>query len=332
MVDASAVGGLGVEIGFTDFVQSNLDIEMATAAHFGLRTRIAAAQCRTEADVVKFGRGLQALVVQEAPLTRTVLRALPELRCVSFAQVGTNSIDLEAASELGIWVANVPDANVTEVAAHAAAMTLALVRHLPRFDVTVRAGSWNYSATGELIRPSRLVVGLVGLGRIGRHYAAMMRPIVGNVRAYDPCVSTDRWPVEIQKAKHLEDLLAAADVVSLHLPLTQHTRGLMNAKRFAQMKKGAILINVSRGALVEIPALLLALDSGHLDSAGLDVLPVEPPDPQEAILQHPNVLMSPHAAFYSVDSDVETRTRAVASLAAFGATGRPLDVVIEGRR
>ncbi len=321
-----------MEIAFTDFVQPDLDVERACAAAAGLAVRVAAPQCRSEADVIAFAANAQALVVQEAPLTRSVLSALPALRIISFAQVGTNSIDLESASELGIWVTNVPDANATEVAIHAAAMTLALVRHLPAFDASVRSGVWNYGATGPLVRASTLTIGIVGLGRIGQLFASYVGPCFGQVVAYDPHVPRERWPDGIGQMASLDALLGVADVVSLHLPLTRETRGFMNAHRFRQMRAGAILINVSRGALLDSAALIEALDSGRLASAGLDVLPKQPPALDDPILSHRSVLLSPHAAFYSVQSDEETRRRSVTTIAAFAGTGRPNDVVVEGRR
>jgi D-3-phosphoglycerate dehydrogenase len=321
-----------MDIAFTDFVQPDLDLERSYAAAAGLSMRVASPQCRSEADVIGFVADAEAIVVQEAPITRTVIEALPALRLISLAQVGSSSVDLQAAFDLGVWVANVPDANVTEVAAHAAAMTFALVRHLPAFDASVRAGVWNYAATGPLIRPSELTIGLIGLGRIGQLYASYVTSCFGPIIAYDPHLPVERWPAGIRRVVRLEELLGMADVVSIHVPLIPDTRGLMNAERFRQMKQNAILINDSRGPLVDIPALIEALDTGHLAAAGLDVLPKEPPEAGDPILSHPKVLLSPHAAFFSLHSDEETRRRSVNTIAAFMATGRPNDVVVEGRR
>lgn len=321
-----------MEIAFTDFVQPDLDLERSYAAEAGVSMRVASPQCRSEADVIGFAAGAEAIVAQEAPITRTVIEALPALRIISLAQVGTNSVDLQAATDLGVWVTNVPDANATEVAAHAAAMTFALVRHLPAFDASVRAGVWNYAATGPLIRSNKLTIGLVGLGRIGQLFASYVKSCFGPIIAYDPYLPVERWPDGIGRVAKLEELLGTADVVSIHVPLTPDTRGLMNAERFRQMKQNAIFINVSRGPLVDIPALIEALDMGHLASAGLDVLPKEPPEAADPILSHSKVLLSPHAAFFSVQSDEETRRRSVSTIAAFMATGRPNDIVVEGRR
>jgi D-3-phosphoglycerate dehydrogenase len=320
------------EIAFVDFEQPDLDLERQVAGEIGLKVRIPDRSCQTEEEVLEAAKGADAIVLQYAPVTRTVMSQLPGLRIISVPQVGTNTIDLEAARELGIWVANVPDGNGTEVAAHTAAMALSLVRGLPRFDAAVRSGNWHYQAAGLLRRPSELTVGIIGLGQIGRLYAANMKPCVGRQIAYDPYLPPERWPDGIERCETLEDLLRTADIVSVHMPLTAETNGMMNAERFAMMKPGSIFINVGRGEIVDTAALVDALDNGPLAGAGMDVLPTEPPDPDDPLLRHEKVLLSPHAAFYSVESDIETRTRSVRAIAELLTRGRPSCVVIEGTR
>lgn len=321
-----------MDVAFTDYVQPDLSIEHAVAKAAGLALRDVTRPCRTEAEVIAQGAGAFALVAQEAPLTRRVLESLPGLRIISMAQVGTNAVDLLAARDLGIWVTNVPDANATEVASHATAMAYALVRGLPTFDRAVRGGSWAYTDAGILRRPSTLTVGILGLGRIGRLFAARMAPGFGPLIAYDPVLPPAAWPQGIGRCDSVTGLLAAADIVSIHLPLTGQTAGLINASSLAAMRPGSILINVSRGGIVDTAALCRALDQGPLAAAGLDVLPTEPPDPADPALRHPRILLSPHAAFFSTQSDEETRRRSIETIATFLRTGRPDDVVVEGRR
>ena len=287
---------------------------------------------RWEDEVIACGRDAVALIVQSAPVTARVLAALPDLRIVSVPGIGVDTIDLDAAREHGVWVAHVPDGNITEVASHAVAMALSLVRHLPLYDAAVRAGQWSYEGTGPLVRPGKLTLGVVGLGKIGRLTASYAKPLFGSIVGFDPHLTAAGWPEGVTRERDLPALMAASDVVTFHLPLTKETRGMVNGNLLAAMKPGSYLVNVSRGAIVEIPDLLAALDSGQLAGAALDVLPQEPPDPDDSVLRHPKVLLSPHAAFYSVDSDAELRRRSVTNVVAFLESGRPENVVIEGTR
>ena len=321
-----------MRVSFTDFIQPDLELERALLRAAGLELIAAEPQCATDEDVIRAAQGATALVVQSAPVTARVFSALPDLRLVSVPGIGVDMIDIEAAREHGVWVAHVPDGNITEVACHALAMALSLVRHLPLYDAAVRAGTWSYDGTGPLYRPGKLTLGVIGLGKIGRLVAAYAAPVFGNVIGFDPLLPAAAWPEGVQREHSLPALCAASDVVTFHLPLTKDTRGLVNRDLLARMKFGSYLVNVSRGAIVEIPDLLAALDSGHLAGAALDVLPQEPPDPDDPVLKHPKVVLSPHAAFYSLEADTELRRRSVTNVIAFLETGRPENVVVEGSR
>ncbi len=289
-------------------------------------------QCRSAEDVIRLAADAEALVVQSVPVTDPVFAALPGLRIVSVPGIGVDSVDLDAARAHGVWVANVPDANFTEVATHAVAMTLSLIRHLPLFDRDVHGGTWGYELTGSMHRPGHLTFGLIGLGRIGRLTASYAAPMFGSVMAFDPHVPQDAWPGEVARAENLAALFRQSDVVSLHLPLTAETQGLVGAELLAEMKPGSYLVNVSRGPIVDIGALLEALDRGHLAGAALDVLPDEPPAADDPILGHPRVLLSPHAAFYSLESEEELARRSATNIIDLARKGRPHSVVVEGTR
>jgi D-3-phosphoglycerate dehydrogenase len=273
-----------------------------------------------------------ALIVQNAPVTERVLAALSDLRIVSVPGIGVDAIDIAAAKRHGVWVAHVPDGNITEVACHAVAMMLSLIRHLQPYDTAVRAGDWSYDGTGPLTRPGKLTLGVVGLGKIGRLAAAYAAPIFGSIVGYDPHLPDEAWPEGLARERELAALCATSDVITFHMPLTAETRGLVNRDLLAGMKPGSYLVNVSRGAIVEIPDLLAALDSGQLAGAALDVFPQEPPAADDPVLLHPKVILSPHAAFYSLDSDEELRRRSVTNVISFLKTGRPENVVVEGSR
>ncbi len=317
---------------FTDFVQPDVELERRLLSEADLELVAAEPHCATEDQVIVAAQGAAALIVQNAPVTERVLAALSDLRIVSVPGIGVDAMDIEAAKKHGVWVAHVPDGNITEVACHAVAMMLSLIRHLPLYDAAVRAGDWSYDGTGPLARPGKMTLGVVGLGKIGRLAAAYAAPVFGRIIGYDPHLPDEAWPDGLARERDLAALCAASDVITFHLPLTAETRGLVDRDLLAGMRPGSYLVNVSRGAIVEIPDLLAALDSGQLAGAALDVLPQEPPAADDPVLRHPKVILSPHAAFYSLDSDEELRRRSVTNVISFPKTGRPENVVVEGSR
>jgi len=185
---------------------------------------------------------------------------------------------------------------------HAFAMGLALLRRLPQFDRQVRAGQWLQKPERVPRRLSTLTCGVVGLGSIGAHYARLARTVFGTVAGYDPGLPADAWPAGVEPSPSLDDLVTRADCLSLHLPLTDQTRGLIGADQLAALPPGAVLVNTSRAGLVDQPALVSALDRGHLGGCALDVLPAEPPAAGDPILVTPHTLLSPHSAFLSQES------------------------------
>ncbi len=312
----------------TDYQQADVDMERELLSAAGIE--IAVAQCRTCEAVIDAAHDADAMLVQYAPITRAVIEALPNIRLVTIGGVGVDNIDVDAAREHGVWVCNVPDGSVGEVATHTLAMVLSLVRHLPLFDRSVRAGDWHHESTGELLRPMAMKLGIAGFGRIGQELARLAGPCFGEILANDPFLDASRWPGAARRVS-MEVLFAESDVVSLHLPLTAETRNLVSHDLLGQMKRGSYLVNASRGGLIDTEALMAKLDDGHIALAALDVLPVEPPDPDDAIVTHDRVLLSPHAAFYSVESDVEGRRRAVENVIAWHRTGCPTNVVVAGK-
>jgi D-3-phosphoglycerate dehydrogenase len=317
-----------VKVLLTDYAQPDTELERTILAEVGLE--LVTAQCRTPQDVIGAGQGIDAFLVQGAvPVTREVFEALPDLQFISCCGVGVDNVDLEAARSYGVWVANVPDAITEEVATHAFGMALSLVRHLPFFDRAVRAGQWHYQDTGPLRRTGSMTLGILGLGRIGQGLAQLAQPCFGQIVAYDPYLPDSSWPENVDRVE-LADLFQQSNVVSLHTSLTEETRNLVNSQRLAQMPAGSYLVNAGRGALVDLEDLLQALDSGHLAGAALDVLPQEPPPANHPILRHPRVLLSPHAAFYSVEGEEELRRKHALNVAAWAREGRPPYVVVEG--
>jgi phosphoglycerate dehydrogenase-like enzyme len=305
------------------------DVELELALLRGAGHEVATAQCRTEDDVIAAAAGCQGLLVQYAPVSARVLDACPEVRIASRFGAGFDTIDVDAARERGVWVANSPDYGIGEVATHALAMALSLVRHLPAFDRDVRGGRWHYGSTGMLPRASSLTLGLLGLGRIGKRTAEISRACFKEVIACDPYVGADAFERRARRVDH-DTLFRESDVLSLHVPLNDETRGMVDARALALMKPGSILVNTARGAVVDIDALIDALDAGRLQSAALDVLPREPMPVDHPVMAHPRVLLTPHSAFYSAEGEKELRRKAAQNLVDWARTGRPTYVVVEG--
>jgi D-3-phosphoglycerate dehydrogenase / 2-oxoglutarate reductase len=265
-------------------------------------------QCRTAADVAERAQDAAVLINQYAPITAEVLDALPDCRLVVRYGVGVDNVDVTAAAERGVWVANVPDYGTQEVADHALALGLALLRGIPALSASVRAGRWDYRIAGPLRRLSTLRFGIVGCGAIGSaagaRAAAFGMDVVGvDVAAGRPAPGGPIRPVT------LDELVATSDVISLHVALTPVTEHLVDAAFLASVKPTAVLVNTARGGLVDTVALLAALDSGRLAAAALDVLETEPPDDVgRRLVAHERVVVTPHAAWYSEESFVSLKT------------------------
>jgi D-3-phosphoglycerate dehydrogenase len=312
----------------TDAEYVSLDIEEEILADAGHEVVVGA--CRTATEVIEAAAGADALLVQYAPITAEVFDALPQLRLVSRYGVGVDAVNTEAARDHGVWVCNVPDYGTTEVALHAVAMLLALLRNLAGHDREVRAGHWDYHLGGELRRSSTLTLGVVGLGRIGRTTAERAAPWFGAVVGYDPYLADAAWPDGMERLD-LPDLFARSTAVTLHLPLTDATRGFVGTELLSRMPNGSYLVNTSRGGLVDLDALLEALEAGRLAGVALDVLPHEPPQEDHLLLNHPRALITPHVAWYSAEAEIELRRKATQNIVDWARTGRPTYAVVEGR-
>jgi D-3-phosphoglycerate dehydrogenase len=312
----------------TDAEYAVLDIE--TEVLTGAGHELVTASCRTPEEVIEAGAGVDAFLVQYAPITAEVFEALPQLRLVSRYGVGVDAVDAQAARAHGVWVCNVPDYGTTEVALHAVAMLLAVLRNIAGHDRQVRAGHWDYHLGGHLHRPSSLTLGVVGLGRIGRMTAERAGPWFGAVVGYDPHLPDTAWPDGIEQLD-LPDLFARSSAVTLHLPLTEATSGLVGADLLGRMPHWSYLVNTARGGLVDLDAALQALDSGQLAGIALDVLPQEPPPERHPLLTHPRALITPHVGWYSAEAEVELRRKAAQNIVDWARTGRPTYAVVEGR-
>jgi D-3-phosphoglycerate dehydrogenase len=268
-------------------------------------------------------------LVSFAPVTAEDLERLPALRVVSTPSVGFDHVDVSAATDRGIWVCNVPDYCIEEMADHALALLVALVRGVVELDRTVRSGGWDYEATGPLRRISDVRVGVVGFGRIGRAFASRAHALGMDVRVHDPLVPDEEVAATGARPAALDQLLGSSDAISVHAPLTSETRGLIGSRELALLPEGAFVVNVARGPLVDTEALLAALASGRLGGAALDVLDVEPPTPDAPAPVAPRLIVTPHAGWYSERAEEEVLRRSAEAVLDVLATRRPANPVNE---
>lgn len=246
-----------------------------------------------------------AILTCWAQVSANAIMACPDLKIVARLGVGLDNIAVATATEHRAWVTNVPDYCVEEVSDHAVGFALAWTRGLVQFDREVRLGRW-VPASAQLRRLASLTCGIVGFGRIGRATAKKLSAFNCRLLSYDPYPGGAMANVE---NTGLDALLSQSDIVIVHAPLSDSTHHLINAERLALMPRGGLLINVSRGGVVDTDAVIKALDEGQLGAAALDVLESEPAVPSE-LLAHPGVMMTPHVAFSSNASLHELRQRA----------------------
>jgi len=296
-----------------------LQREHALAEEFGYRLAVAA-------DVDEFrGELPEAEIVMVTPYARLTADDFPTMakcRAVVRYGIGYDNIDVDAATRAGIPVSIVPGTASEEVASHAFAMGLSLARRLPAGDTAIRDLGWNGVIGFDTPVLSQLEVGVVGMGRIGQHVARMYSSVGAKVRAYDPFVTES-----FVELADLHDILENSDVVSLHLPLTDETHHLISTDVLARMRRGAVVVNVSRGGLIDEVALAEALISGHIAGAGIDTFAEEPLVAEHPIRTAPNTILTPHIAWRSNRSTDALQDGAVERVR-LALTGKPmLDLV-----
>jgi len=284
---------------------------------------------KDEQDIIGRTPDADALIVSSSPITRRVMSALRQLKVVVRTGVGYDVIDVPAATELGIVVVNIPDLWVREVANHALALLLAWNRKIITLNQEVKSGVWQSRvpgpSTGSLHGET---VGIVGFGNIGRAFARRVSALETQVIAYDPYVEDAQFAaLGVERVRSLGELAARADYVSVHTLLNAETRHLIDEVFLRQMKPTACLINTSRGPVVDEQALIRALQEGWIAGAALDVREPEPPAPDSPLCQMDNVILTPHAAYYSTPAVAQVPRRCGEEVARALTGQRPLHVV-----
>jgi D-3-phosphoglycerate dehydrogenase / 2-oxoglutarate reductase len=309
-------------VAVTDHVFAHLDVERELLESSGWELRFTS-NARSVDEVRAATAGAVGVLNCYAPMPAEVIASLDRCRVIARYGIGLDTIDLPAATAKGIVVTNVPDYCIDEVSDHAMALMLSIARGVVRLDRSVHAGSWSPADARPLHRIPGRTLGLVGFGRIARRVAVKAAAFGFRIIATDPFVPGDAMRDAGVEPRELGALLSESDVVSIHAPLTDTSRYLIGAPELARMKQGAILVNTSRGGLVDTAALRDALAAGSLGGAGLDVLETEPLDIDDPLLRRSDVVVTPHASFYSEESVAELQRKAAEQVVAALSGDRP---------
>ncbi len=308
----------------TDLDLSDIKVEQEVLSTIG--ASVERHHCCTEDDVISRCADADALLVQWAPISRRVIEALPRLKAISRYGIGVDMIDLEAARQRGVTVSNVPHYCVSEVATHALTLLLASARKLLPLTQSVKAGQWSaVEASRPVHRLQGQVLGIIGGGRIGLTLAGMATAVGLKIVVHDP-YTVMASPGHLTYADW-ETTLSTSDYISIHCPLTSETARLFNSQAFEVMQSTAVLINTSRGGIVDTRALITALRTGEIGGAAVDVLANEPPAPGDIPFDLPNLIVTPHAGWYSEDALQELQRFAAQAIVECHKTGTTWTVV-----
>jgi D-3-phosphoglycerate dehydrogenase / 2-oxoglutarate reductase len=306
----------------TDSIYADQGIERDRLA--AIDAGLVLAPSADEESLAALAGDADGILVTYAEVTARVIQAAAKCRIIARTGIGVNNIDIEAANAKGIMVANVPDYCIAEVADHTLALMLTCLRKTAFLSAAVKHGSWNMNLARPVPRLNSLTAGLFGLGHIAQAVVGRLQVFGLKVQAYDPYVADEVFGrLGVVRVQSLVELAAAADVLSLHAPLTKDTRGIINGDIFRQMKRTAILINTSRGPVVNEIDLCQAIATGLIAGCGLDVMATEPGDLHSPLLQHDNVIITPHVAFYSEGSDIELREKSTSQIILALTEGQP---------
>lgn len=306
-----------------DFENTDFERRMASEAGFA----VVEFSERDPQSIIQKAAGASGIETSYGEFPREVFEALPDLKVLSRTGVGVDTIDLQAATEHGVVVCNVPGYATEVVSDHAIALTLDVLRRTNELDADVRTGIWDFSRRRPLGQVKGRVFGVAGMGHIGRAAARKAAGLGFSVICWSHSLEPGTVTPEGYEVVAFDDLLRRSDVVSFHTALTPATHHLLDAKGLALMKPGAIVVNTSRGAVVDTAALAQALTQGKLWGAGIDVFEQEPISPNDPLLKAPHTVLTPHCAYWSEESGVELRTRAMQAVIDVLQGKRPQDVV-----
>jgi len=282
---------------------SRLDFEMRMA------------KAPTPEDILAVGKDADALLVTYGKVTREIIMQLTKCKAIGRFGLGVDNIDLVAAKEKSIKVNYVPDYCIHEVSDHAVALLLSLIRKIPLSNKLAQAGGWEMPAVVPISRITGTTLGLVGFGGIPRLVAPKAQAFGMKVIAYDPYLKPDVIKAANVESVDLDTLLKTSDYISVHAPLMDATRGMINAETLAKTKKGVYIINTARGPVIDEPSLIAALDSGQVGGAALDVVTTEPLPKDSKLVGRDNVILTPHTGFYSIEALAELQSKCASDVA-----------------
>ena len=308
----------------TDPYHQNFHIEKEILAE--INTVVKVCHCKTEEDVIRLGSEMDGLLVSYVPIGKKVIENLHKCKVIVKYSVGLDNIDLEAATQKKIYVANVPRYCVEEVSTHTLALLLNLVRKISKYDQSVKRGSWDPLVGDPIFRIGNKVFGIIGFGNIGKRVAEKIQPFKLSIIVYDPFINSKLISKYGAKKVELETLLRQSDYISLHCPLNKHTKHLIDFEEIEMMKKGVFIINTSRGEIINQKALYKAIKDEKIAGAALDVLEKDPPSLTD-IMNIDNIIYTPHVAWNSVEAEMELRKSAVQEVKRVLKGEKPLSLV-----
>ncbi|MFB6114563.1 MAG: C-terminal binding protein [Halodesulfurarchaeum sp.] len=286
------------------------DVSIEESVFEGMDVDVELSKTRNEDEVIEVADGADGVIIDDqAPFTQSVIEELTDLQIISRAGIGYDNIDLDAAEANDIITTNVPDYCMDEVPTHAMALILSLFRRLEVYDEATASGDWDWVDAAPIERLNNKTLGIVAYGKLGSRVAKKAEPFFDTRLAYDPYVPDVEMELADVEPVGFEELLSRSDVITLHPLLTDETREMIDEAAFNTMGEGVFLVNTSRGEVVDIDALVEALEDGTVAGAGLDVLPEEPPPEDHPLLGRSDTIITPHAAFYSEGSLVEMRKK-----------------------
>ena len=300
-------------VAITDYGFPSLEPEQRVLAPLNVELR--PQQCRSEEEIIALAQEADAVLNCYAKMTARVIEKLSRCKIIARYGIGVDNVDLIAATRAKILVTNVPDYCIDEVSDHALALLLALARRVVAADSAVKGGAWDVVAHAGVRRLRGQTLGVLGFGKIAKAVVSKVQPLGIKVLVYDPYLEPELVTRHGAEAVSLDRLLAEADAISIHVPLSPETRNLIGPRELGRMKPTAFLINTSRGGIVDEQAVAIALKENRLGGAALDVLSPEPPPLDHPLRQAPNVILTPHLAFYSRESVIELQTKAAEEVA-----------------
>jgi D-3-phosphoglycerate dehydrogenase / 2-oxoglutarate reductase len=306
----------------TDYEYESLQPELEELAE--LNIEFVTVQCKTEAEVIECTRDADAIINQYAPITKKVIENLQNCKVIARYGIGYDTIDVRAATEKGIVVSNVTDYCIDEVADHAFGLLINWARKITEVHTLVKSGVWDYKQITPVHKLSGTTIGLVGFGKIPQAVSKRAKAFGMNVITFDPFVSEEVLVQNHVESVNLDELCRRSDYVSIHAPLTESTCGMISDLQFKLMKHTAVIINTARGPVIDEQSLIAALEQKEIAGAALDVVEYEPIDQEHPFLQMNNVILTPHMAWYSEESEEELKRKVARNVACVLKGEKPL--------